>query len=289
MTKQEFLQAWLREEQYIQPEKCKNCRQSCCEEGGCLLLPIDIDPFTVENVIAKLNTGDYSITAVVFSKGDIQFHIQSRETEGEIISINKPHTRCALLKSDGCPLSREERPTYALTLIPGEYGPGSCKQAIPREEVRKMWFEVRDVMEEVVAYYSGRKTGKEVVIESFDKAALSIYQSLIGERKFLNYTRVMINATLLQVNMYDKIMEIAKANGTVDNIITTLAKLDSQKNVRNYNAYDLAWRLLIFGPYRVMENRTDDTSISEKIKACKKYNGYSREKRQQIYLGKIFE
>ena len=115
-----------------------------------------------------------------------------------------------------------------------------------------------------------------------------MYQSLFGERKFLNYSSVMINATMLQVNMYDKIMEIAKANGTVDKVITRLTKLDSKNKVRNYNAYDLAWRLLIFGPYRVMEKRADDTSISEKIKACKKYNGYSREKRQQIYLGEIF-
>lgn len=289
MTKQEFLQARLGGKKYIQYEKCKHCNPSCCEVGGCLLLPFDIEPFSVENVITQLDTGKYSIRAAIFSKDDIQFHIQSREEGAGIFSISKPHTRCSLLSSSGCTLSEAERPSYALTLIPGDYGLGSCKQAVSKQEAKQMWTEVRDVMEAVVEHYAGGKKCIEVVTESLEEAAMDIYQRFLSEKDFPNYSFVMVNAITLQVNMYDKIMEIAQSNGTEDKIIRRLVKWESQQQILDgYNAYDVAWRLLLFGPYRTMNKDGKNASIAQKVEACRKYNGYSADKRRRIFLGEIF-
>lgn len=99
----------------------------------------------------------------------------------------------------------------------------------------------------------------------------------------------MVNAVTLQVNMYDKIMEIAQSNGTEDKIIRRLVKWESQQQILDgYNAYDVAWRLLLFGPYRTMNKDGKNASIAQKVEACRKYNGYSADKRRKIFLGEIF-
>lgn len=269
MTKEEFFQTRFKGIEFVQPKKCAQCTESCCQKGSCMLLPMDIDPFSVENVIEKIDTGKFSITATVLKDKRIQLRLHSREIDSEVLDINKPHTQCSLLTPTGCSLSIEERPSYALTLIPGDSGSGSCKQAMYPSEVSKMWDEVQDTMETVLVHYSGGKNSRQVVIESFDKVANDIYQNLLYGSPFKNYSHIVTNSILFGENLYDKIMILSKSAGTTARVLLQLVSLES--NRKDYNGNDLAQYLLHFGTYDRLKIPIV-ASITEKFEACLEYN-----------------
>ena len=276
MTKKDFLQIRLKGIDYIQSEKCTHCTRSCCEAGGCLLLPMDIEPFSTKNVIKHIDTGKFSIIARFFPVMNYQLRLQSREIDSDVFDINKPHTQCALLSLTGCSLSEEERPTYALTLIPGDYGYGSCRQAVSQSEIANMWHKVQRTMQEVVEYYSGGKDSLKVVLESFDKVAIDIYQTLLDASSFKKYSSIVKNSIVFGQDLYEKLIRISKVAGTTDAVILKLVELENNGKFKDYNGYDLARRLLQYRAYGRLQKPIHHASIEEKVQACIEFN--------QLYL-----
>lgn len=270
MTKKEFLKKRIKNINYIDSETCAKCTK-CCNDAGCALLPIDIVPFKVEDVIKNIDTGKFSIMARIFSKEEFHLCLQSREIDGDIFQINKPHKKCALLKEKGCLLSDEERPTYALTLIPGSYGYG-CWQAIDETEYYDMWDSVQNIMEEVVKYYSSGKSTYQVITESFDTAALNIYKTLINGKIFENYNIIFENSIKFGVDLYEKVLKISISEATTEKIISSLIKLEHDAGYKDYYGSVLAYKLLQFKAYRHLKKPQREASIEDKIQACLKYN-----------------
>ena len=270
MTKKEFLRIHLNNKNYINHKTCSQCSK-CCNSSGCALLPLDIEPFSTENVIRYIDTGKYSIMARIFSKKNIHICLQSREINGDIFQINKPHKKCALLTEKGCLFSDEERPTYALNLIPGYYGYGSCCQSLDDEIFYNMWNSVQNIMEEVVQHYS-RKSSYQVVNESFDEVAKEIYQTLINKENFENYNTIFKNSIKFEVDLYEKIIKISDSAGTTEKVITRLVTLEHNDRSKDYYGSVLASNLLPNKAYRLLKKPAYYASIEEKIETYLKYN-----------------
>ena len=62
MNKKEYIKSKVRNKKYINYELCSTCIKPCCKTSGCDALPLDVTPFTQENIIKLINKGIYSIT-----------------------------------------------------------------------------------------------------------------------------------------------------------------------------------------------------------------------------------
>lgn len=269
MNKKEFLQERLKGVEYIQPEKCAQCK-NCCVHGSCSVLPIDIEPFTVENVMKEIEIGKYSIDMEVICGGVILAGLHVRECGGNTIDIYRPHTKCTLLRENGCLLDAESRPVFALTFVPGN----PCKRMISDREYFKMWSAERDIMEHVVKNCSSGKSPLQLMLEHFDTVALEIYKMLLNKTKSRDYFDVYMASVALEENLYDKIIRIANSEGTTDNIVERLVNLegDLQTNIEDPFGQKLAQGLLHPNAYKMLRNFPLFASIEEKVEACLEYN-----------------
>ena len=67
----------------------------------------------------------------------------------------KAFSPCSLYTPDGCPLTLEERPSYAKTVKPTKVG-GPCEQTMPHEEFREAWAKHFDVLAQLVKYFTNK-------------------------------------------------------------------------------------------------------------------------------------
>lgn len=269
MSKKEFLQERLKGFEYIQPEKCAKCHK-CCEAGGCVVLPMDIEPFSVENVIKEIRIGKFSISVEVLRRGLTFLMLNARECDSNGIDIFKPHTRCAILTSKGCGLDEVNRPAFALALVPGD----PCKRMIDDDELLQMWLMKQDVMEQVLKILSGGKSTLQILLEHFESSAKEIYEMLLSKTKVKDFSLTCKAAVVLGENLYAKIIRIANSEGTTDSIVAKLVNLedDLQNAIEYPSEYEIAKALLRFGVYHMLEKPPMFASATEKIEACLKYN-----------------
>lgn len=161
MNKKEYIKWKTRGKNYINHELCSTCLKPCCKSSGCDAIPLDINPFTSKHIIELIDKGIYSISYTFSYKREIIPILQTREVSAGVFIFSDDHNRCSLLGEHGCTLSKEERPTMALTLIPKSNfffdKWRSCKQLIKTKEFLKLWYEKVDIMDEVVLHYSKGK------------------------------------------------------------------------------------------------------------------------------------
>lgn len=269
MNKKEFLRERLKGIDYIQSEKCAGCRK-CCENCGCSVLPMDIEPFSTTSVIKEIDAGKYSIALEVLGCGVTFLGLQARECDSGIIDIYKPHTRCALLTEQGCMFDEEDRPAFALAFVPGN----PCEKKISNEEYYQMWGEEQVIMEEVLRHFSNGKSSSQVMHEHFDKVAMEIYEMLLNKTKSRDYFRIVKASIMMGENLYRKIIRISNSEGTTSDIIARLVNLEADKQIstQDRNGYDLAKKLLQFDAYGMLDKSSWVASIEEKVAACIEYN-----------------
>lgn len=161
MNKKEYIKRKTRGKNYINHELCSTCLNPCCKSSGCDAIPLDINPFTPEHIIELIDKGIYSISYTFSYERDIIPVLQSREVDAGVFIFSDEHKACALLGEHGCVLSKEERPSMALTLIPKSHlffdEWRSCKQLVKSREFINMWWEKVDIMDKVVLHYSNGK------------------------------------------------------------------------------------------------------------------------------------
>ena len=161
MNKKEYIKRKTRGKNYINPQLCSTCLKPCCKSSGCDAIPLDINPFTLEHIIKLIDKGIYSISYTFSYNGEIIPILQSREVDAGVFIFSDEHKPCSLLGEHGCTLSKEERPTMALTLIPKPHlfidEWRSCRQLIKTKEFLKLWCQKIDVMDKVVEHYSNGK------------------------------------------------------------------------------------------------------------------------------------
>lgn len=269
MNKKEFLQERLNGIEYIQPEKCAKCGE-CCKHGSCSVLPMDIEPFTVENVMREIEMGKYSIDLEVIHCGVTLSGLHVRECGSGTIDIYKPHTQCTLLTEKGCMLNEITRPAMALAFMPGD----PCEGKISDEEYFQMWAREQDIMEQVIKICSGGKSSLQLVLEHFDKVAMEIYEMLLNKTKARNYSDSYMAAVASGENLYKKIIRIANSQSTTDRIVERLVNLEADKQtaIQDKNGHYLAEELLLFNAYGMLKKFSCVASVEEKIEACLEYN-----------------
>lgn len=269
MSKKEFLQERLKGLEYVQPEKCAKCHK-CCEAGGCAVLPMDIEPFTVENVMKEINLGKFSISVEVLTRDVIFLTLNARECDSNGIDIFKSHTRCSLLTQKGCGLDRVNRPAFALALVPGD----PCKRMIDDDELLQMWSKEQEVMEQVLKICSGGKSSLRVLHEHFDRTAKEIYEMLLSKKTVKDFSNTCKAAVVFGESLYAKIIRIANSEETTNNIVAKLVKLedDVQTAIKEPKVHEIAKALLRFEAYRMLEKPPIFASATEKIEACLRYN-----------------
>lgn len=268
--KKEFLQKRLEGVEYIQSEKCAGCRK-CCENCGCSVLPMDIEPFSATSVIKEIDEGKYSIELEVRGYGVPFLGLHARECDSDIIDIYKPHTRCALLTEKGCTFEEEEdRPAFALAFVPGN----PCEKMISNEEYYQMWGEEQVIMEEVLRHFSNGKSSLQVMQEHFDKVAMEIYEMLLNKTESKDYYHIVKASIRMGENLYKKIIRISNSEETTSDIIARLVNLEADKQIttQDRNGHDLAKKLLQFDAYGMLDKFSWAASVEEKIAACLEYN-----------------
>ena len=184
MVKEAYITQLLKEKHHTGPitgfEACKKCKGMCCYRNACSCAPADVgEEVTVQSVERMLATGKYMITATYVVDKTCQTslpvpiraipHISAREVDAGEIHISLLHSKCALLGKNGCTLTREERPTQGLLLIPKN--DEECEELMPF--MSEIWKPYIKVLEEVVK----RKTGMTSQ-QHFEKEALSLLRSL---------------------------------------------------------------------------------------------------------------
>lgn len=141
---------------------CKKCKGLCCYRNSCSCAPADLgEDVTVRSVERMLATGKYMITATyVVDKAckttlpvpiRVIPHISAREVGAGEVHISLMHSKCALLGENGCTLTKEERPTQGLLLIPKNEE--ECEDLMPF--MSTIWAPYAKVLDKVVK----RKTG----------------------------------------------------------------------------------------------------------------------------------
>lgn len=257
--KRSFLQRYAKDKRYVCPEICSKCPHKCCENGGCMLMPVDIEPFTVEHIIQLIDSGKYVITIKVYDYNAVLTCLSSREVDDNgVFRINKPHSTCSLLKEKGCSLSEEERPSMALLLVPNENF--TCRQLLPSYEIIDSWKRQASIMKKVVYYYSG-KDSYSLAIESFDEVAKKFYYKLMENELFEEYDESVTCywAMQLKINLLDKIMVIANSFGTTTKIINKLVELYFSKGYKRISGRLVVVQIMYI-PYHTVTGRT----LSEK-------------------------
>lgn len=270
MSKKELLlQERLNGVKNIQRERCAKCAH-CCAHGSCAVLPVDIEPFTVENVMREIEAGKYCVDLEVICCGVILAGLHTRECGSNKIDIYKPHTRCAMLGERGCNFEDPDRPAFALALVPG----APCQKMITDDDYFRMWFMEQDAMEQVVRICSGGKSPLQLILEHFDKVAMEIYEMLLNKTKSRDYLDSYMASVATGENLYKKVIRIANSQNTTDSIVERLVNLeaDAQTATQDPNGHNLAKRLLRFYVYGMLEKPTFFASPEEKIAACLNYN-----------------
>ncbi len=267
--KESLLQERLNGVQNIQRERCAKCG-NCCAHGSCSVLPVDIEPFTVENVMREIEVGKYCVDLEVIRCGVTLSGLHTRECDSSIIDIYKPHTRCALLGEGGCNFDDITRPAFALAFVPGD----PCKKMITDEDYFKMWFMEQDAMEQVVRICSGGKSPLQLMLEHFDKVAMEIYEMLLNKTKSRDYSGSYMASVVSGENLYKKIIRIANSQGTTERIVVRLVNLeaDVQTAMQDPRGHDIAEKLLRFNAYGMLRKFSSLASKDEKIVACLEFN-----------------
>lgn len=253
----------------IQRERCAKCG-NCCAHGSCSVLPVDIEPFTVENVMREIESGKYCIDLEVIHCGVTLSGLHVRECGSNTIDIYKPHTRCALLGEGGCDLDDITRPAFALAFVPGD----PCKGMITDADYFKMWSAEQGAMEQVIRICSGGKSSLQLMLEHFDKVAMEIYEMLLNKTKSRDYSNSYMASAVSGENLYKKVIRIANSQRTTDLIVERLVNLqgDVQTAMQDPEGHEIAERLLRFNAYGMLSKASWFASIEEKIEACLKYN-----------------
>lgn len=160
MNKKEYIKRKTRGRKYINYELCSKCLDKCCNKSGCHAIPLDVEPFTPENIIRLIDKGIYSISYICGYNRIIPI-LRSREVDSGIFNLSDKHKQCSLLGEHGCTLTEDERPSIALLLIPRLHPFHEewrdCKLLVKTKEFIKMWSDVTDIMEKVVKHYSNGK------------------------------------------------------------------------------------------------------------------------------------
>lgn len=269
-----FLQRYAKDECYVCPELCSKCPHKCCENAGCMLMPVDIQPFTVERIIQLIDSGKYIITIKVYDDNAVFTCLSTREVDDNgVIRISKPHRACSLLKEKGCKLSEEERPSMALLLVPDENF--TCRQLVPSYEITDSWKRQASIMEKVVKHYSG-KDSYSLAIESFDEVVKKFYYKLMKNQLFEKYDESVIccYARRLQIDLFDKIMVIANSFGTSTKIITKLVELYFSNEYTRSSGRLVAAQIMCIPYYTVTGRNLSESKkqdINEIIEALNEY------------------
>lgn len=130
MSSQELLQNLLKEheETLVNAKLCRTCKGICCKRSGCAYFPWDLD-MSYEGLKEKLDKGETSIISTLrfFTKnGSLactpHLSLRVRNRNRGLVDLVSEKSRCSQLTSDGCKYDKLNRPSGALSLIPGEGG-----------------------------------------------------------------------------------------------------------------------------------------------------------------------
>lgn len=154
---------------------CSECGGRCCKTGGCGLMTCDIPDISVEGITKLLDSDKYSITFLYSDLFGIIPTMHTREEKADRINISPIRKACSLLKNNGCTLSREERPTLGLLLIPEPNF--DCNLIVDGFDSIHDWLPIKDVMEEVILKETG-KTSKELFYRGCIDAAMELRTKL---------------------------------------------------------------------------------------------------------------
>lgn len=201
---------------YVDDELCKKCGGQCCKKSGCDFLPSDFKKLNYTSLIKELEKGYISIISTIcFYQENKKTYwapvlsLRIKNKDRNTVDLVSYKTGCSLLTEIGCPLSIEERPALALSLIPTENFP-KCDQQIKMEQGLKAWMKYQDVLSQLVAHYVHRSVKEQV---QFDMDKLD---------EFLK------NCTKGQLLFDREVAELANVNKIYKDAVYSIKTLEKQ-------------------------------------------------------------
>ncbi len=164
--KKEFILRTIKANNYNGPiagfSECIKCGGECCKKNACACVPDDFQDLTLQGIKEILATGNYMITASYRreERDGIPVtaypYISAREVDAPQngIHITMMHSKCAMLRADGCKLTQDDRPSQGLLLIPNGHRGCTCFVDTPTQ----LWLPYKDVLDRVVSEYTGKTT-----------------------------------------------------------------------------------------------------------------------------------
>lgn len=180
------------EKEYENKEICAKCGGYCCKKCGCDYFVSDFDNLKFEYLDKILATGKVSIVATLSFKnlpnGKLAvtpiLSLRSRNIERNVIDLLSLKKSCALLTSNGCPYSIDERPSGGVHLIPNEKDFHHCHSDIDKIEELYKWLPYQKVLAKLVKKYTGMSVMaklKEDVTNLFCAIIIKGYQNIAYE------------------------------------------------------------------------------------------------------------
>lgn len=148
-------------ETYTNYDMCKECGGVCCLASGCAYLPQDFESMDFEYLKEKIEEGNITICGSLFGKfanytaWSFFMYLKISNFGEKNVNFIGGTAPCSLYTPDGCPLTLEERPSYAKTVKPTKVG-GPCEQTMPHEEFREAWAKHFDVLAQLVKYFTNK-------------------------------------------------------------------------------------------------------------------------------------
>ncbi len=180
------------EKVYENKDICAKCGGYCCKKCGCDYLVSDFDSLKLEYLDKVLATGRVSIIATLSFKnlpnGKLAvtpiLSLRSRNIERNVIDLLSLKKSCAMLTSNGCIYSLDERPSGGVHLIPNEKDFHYCHSDIDKIKELYKWLPYQKVLAKLIKKYTGKSVMaklKEDVINLFCAIIIKGYQDIAYE------------------------------------------------------------------------------------------------------------
>ncbi len=218
MTKKEFLLEKLNIIQSFYPNtNLEPFPEQLCTRHSCSLLPLDIDPFTAENIIDRIDNGLYSIAVMKYNSDYIPYLV-IRNNNSDVFIKNIISGKCSMCTKNGCLFPKDYKPIFSNVAILDNFNLISIVTSL---ELAELWFRNRNVMNEVISHYSS-ETPEELFYDSLKGFSKCFLEKLlngesINEYEMATFSKIEDDSTL-QFSVLEYITDLANENGQLEEL-----------------------------------------------------------------------
>lgn len=226
MTKKEFLLEKLNFIREFNPNTyLDTLPKQVCNYHSCLLLPLDINPFTAETIIDRIDNGLYSIAVMKYYMDYIPYLVIKND-RSDIFMRNILSGKCMMCSQEyGCLFLKKNKPIFSNIVVINNSLPISIVTSM---DLSEMWFRKRNVMNEVISHYSS-ETPEELFYDSLKGFSKCFLEKLlngesINEYEMATFSKIEDDSNL-QFSVLEYITDLANENGQLEELLYILSNL----------------------------------------------------------------